>query len=77
MSGRVLDDHDEAFMAEAFRMAQAVNSFCQRISFRHAVEAGIIDADEANDLIESNDRMWLIRTQRIAAARTPKETSDG
>lgn len=73
--GRVLDDHDHAFYTEAFILADAVRRFLVRVQTRRVIDAGMLDEDVVNDLVSSADRIWLIRTQRVAAARalSPQE----
>lgn len=66
-SGRVLDEHDEAFYSEAFVMADAVRRFLGRRSTQQMLP--LLDEDVVRSLVESSDRMWLIRTQRVAVAR--------
>lgn len=65
----LLDEHDLAVYGEAFRMADAVRRFLVRRQTQLVIDAGLLDEDVVRDLVESNDRMWLIRTQRSAAAR--------
>jgi hypothetical protein len=67
--GRTLDAHDEALYAEAFLLAQAVHVFLARKSTQRVIDAGVLDDDVVRELTEANDRMWLVRTQRIGAAR--------
>lgn len=64
-----LDEHDLAVYGEAFLMAEAVRRFLRRRSTQMLIDAGLLDQDVVRDLVDSNDRMWLIRTQRRAAAR--------
>lgn len=65
-----LDAHDRAFHDEAFLLAEAVRRFLARRSTRQAWDAGLLDDDVVRPLVESADRMWLIRTQRVGAARS-------
>lgn len=71
MTGRHLDDHDEAFFTEAFVLAAIVHQLLMRHSTHRVIEAGLLDEQLVKELVESNDRMWLIRTQRMGAAREP------
>ena len=71
--GRVLDEHDEAFYSEAFILADAVRRFLVRQQTRNVIDAGLLDEDVVRALTDSADRIWLIRTQRVQAARSPKE----
>lgn len=64
-----LDEHDLAVYHEAFLMADAVRRFLARRQTQLVIDAGLLDEDVVRYLVESNDRMWLIRTQRIAATR--------
>lgn len=68
-----MDEHDQAFCHEAFVLADVVHRFLNRISTQRLADAGLLDADAFRDLVESNDRMWLIRTQRVGAARKENE----
>lgn len=70
MSDRVLDEHDLAVYTEAFLLAGAVQRFLRRISTQKIIDAGLLDEDVVRDLVESNDRMWVARTQRSSAARS-------
>lgn len=64
-----LDEHDLAVYHEAFLMADAVRRFLRRRQTQLVIDAGLLDEDVVRDLVDSNDRMWLIRTQRAGAAR--------
>jgi len=66
---RELDAHDMAVYHEAFVLAEAVRRFLGRRTTQRVMDWKLLDADVTKDLIESSDRMWLIRTQRISAAR--------
>lgn len=65
----ILDEHDQAVYGEAFMMADAVRRFLARIQTQKVIAAGLLDDDVVRDLVDSNDRMFLIRTQRISEAR--------
>jgi hypothetical protein len=54
---------------EAFRMAGAVERFLRRVRTQQVIAGGLLDEDVVRALIESNDRMFLYRTQRISEAR--------
>ncbi len=73
---RVLDEHDEAVYAEAYIMAEAVRRFLRRHRTQKVIDAGLLDDDVVRDLVASSDRMWLIRTQRISAARAALEPNN-
>lgn len=64
-----LDEHDWAFYGEAFVLADAVRRFLARRQTQLVIDAKLLDDDVVRHLTESADRIWLIRTQRIAAAR--------
>jgi len=64
-----LDEHDQALYSEAFRLAEAVRLFLARRTTQRVIDAGLLDADVVTPLVESADRMWSIRTQRVGAAR--------
>ena len=64
-----LDEHDWAFYGEAFVLAEAVRRFLARRQTQFVIDEGCLDDDVVRDLTESADRIWLIRTQRISAAR--------
>jgi uncharacterized PurR-regulated membrane protein YhhQ (DUF165 family) len=67
-----LDEHDAAFYQEAFILADAVRRFLGRVQTRKVIDAGLLDTDVVTALVESADRIWLIRTQRASAARPPR-----
>lgn len=71
---RQLDDHDEAFYREAFTLAETVRRFLRRRTTQRVIDAGMLDDDVTGELVESADRIWLIRTQRIGAARAAPPT---
>jgi len=66
---RRLDEHDQALYSEAFRLAEAVRLFLARNTTQRVIDAGLLDDDVVTSLVESADRMWSIRTQRVGAAR--------
>ena len=71
-----MDEHDEAVYAEAFRMAEAVRLFLARRTTQQVIDAGLLDDDVVTGLVESADRIWSIRTQRVGSVRAfDKETS--
>jgi len=67
--GDRMDEHDRALYSQAFVLAEAVRRFLERRSTQRAIDAGLLDDDVVGPLVESADRMWLIRTQRVGAAR--------
>lgn len=69
---RVLDEHDDAFYREAFTLAEAVRRFLGRVQTQKVIAAGLLDDDVTASLVESADRIWLIRTQRVSAVRHPR-----
>lgn len=71
-----LDAHDRAFYDEAFVLAEAVRRFLARGSTQRAWDAGLLDDDVVRPLVESADRMWLIRTQRVGAARSDEREAE-
>lgn len=68
----ILDEYDEAIYRESFIMAQSVHDFLQRQSTQKMIDLGLLDEDVVQRLVETNDRMWMIRTQRVAEARRGK-----
>jgi hypothetical protein len=66
---RLLDDHDEAVYAEAFRLAEVVRVFLARNNTKSALLAADLDRAVVLELLEANDRMTEARTARIRAAR--------
>lgn len=69
MNDESLDEHDRALYSEAFLLAEAVRRFLARRSTQRLIDAGLLDKDVVGPLVESADRMWSIRTQRVGAAR--------
>lgn len=73
---RLLNEHDYAFYVEAFTLAQAVQRFLRRVRTQRVIDAGMLDADVVAELVESADRIDLIRTQRVQHARLTRPEDD-
>jgi hypothetical protein len=63
------DVHDGVLAVTGLLLAEAVRRFLARMSTQRVIDAGLLDDDVVRDLIEASDRMWLVRVQRLQAAR--------
>jgi hypothetical protein len=68
---RVLDDLDDAVYVEAFRLAEAVRRLLARERTRRVLDAGLLDPDVVQDLIDADARMCQARLDRVRGERVP------